>query len=1391
MTNNKVYSYAWHLDDAEEENSTTIIKIFGLNETSESVCIRVEDFTPFVYAELPSEIPWTLAKAQSVGDKLDELLGDKKPIKKQLMYKKKLYFAHLNPNKTVKTFPYLFLSFSSYSHIKNISYKIRNAMFVKGVGHIKLKIHEQDASPVLQLTSYRNLPTAGWIEFNGEPVLDNKITSCAYEYVIRWKHLKPSSCDKIAYPLVMGFDIEVNSSVITAMPKSERPKDKVFQISCVFFKKDTITHTFLLSLGNPDQQITGENIIIRCFETESDLLLGYAQIINEFNPNVICGYNIMNFDIPYMIDRSKLNLCSYDFARHGFLIDAPAKEKNIKWSSSAYGDQIFKYLDAEGRVFVDLLPLIKRDYKMDNYKLKTISTFFLGETKDPLSVKGIFKCYRLGVEKVNGEYTEKGKKAMAICGKYCCKDSELVVNLFNKLQTWIGLCEMAKTCNVPIFYLYTQGQQIKVYSQLYKYCMHNDIIVEKDGYIANENEHYQGATIFDPIPGVYDKVLPFDFASLYPSTIIAYNIDYSTLALDSDTHIKDSECNVLEWDEHTGCSHDKTVRKIKPKYVLCGHRRFRFLKEPKGVMPTVLQNLLSARENTRKYMKLLKKAKLSESEIETIKQLIPSYSPETTTKEDISALLDVLEKRQLAYKVSANSMYGAMGVSKGYLPFMPGAMSTTAMGRQNILKVSQIIPEKYGGKLVYGDTDTLLPDCPVLIWDKSKIEYKTMEELSDGNWKPTITGKEVSNAKKGLFVWSDVGFTKIKQVIRHAITKPLIRVLTHVGSVECTLDHSLLWENGDAAKASDVKVGSKLCISELPLPKDTPKKPIYINKLSEKVIEDYVIPEVEYENMTAELAFVWGMFYAEGSCGTYKYPYGKSSVWAISGQDNKLLTRCVLILNKYEEHLQFKILDTMKSSKANKLVPYCKERGSNGKIVEFVNRYRDLFYDCRRSKRVPGIILNCPFEIRQAFFMGYYAGDGSKKDPAISLSNKGAIGSAGLFYIMRSIGYQVSINTRADKPTIYKLTGSTPEKAMRYEPNAVKKIYPTAIYNSLDPLIDNEYDKQERNNQPEYIYDIETENHHFAAGVGQLIVHNSNYVIFPHLKTAEENWEYAEKVASEISSMFPAPIKLEFEQVIYWRFFILTKKRYMYKKCDKNGVIDEQIGKKGVLLARRDTSLFIRNVYAELIMKIFNKETEYNTIHYVFDEIFKLASSFYSYKNFIITKSIKNCEGPVVPFINEKGVKKGKKGDYTVPLLSDDPKKKQDQFTLKKCTNENDYYLHCLPAVVQLAEKMRMRGQRVDIGSRLEYVITNQGSVNGKQYEKIEDSGYFSQFSSVIKIDYMYYLNSMTKPFDAVLNIMYKDQNLVTKCYKLIEIKYKLLKELQDLFRPKIQLIPK
>jgi hypothetical protein len=74
-----------------------------------------------------------------------------------------------------------------------------------------------------------------------------------------------------------------------------------------------------------------------------------------------------------------------------------------------------------------LLQLIKIKFKFNNYKLKTISEYFIGDTKDPLSVKGIFKCYRIGIKKNNNDnYSNKAQKAMGVVGKYCCCENTRV-----------------------------------------------------------------------------------------------------------------------------------------------------------------------------------------------------------------------------------------------------------------------------------------------------------------------------------------------------------------------------------------------------------------------------------------------------------------------------------------------------------------------------------------------------------------------------------------------------------------------------------------------------------------------------------------------------------------------------------------------------------------------------------------------------------------------------------------------------------------------------------------------------------------------------------------------------------------------------------------------------
>lgn len=1442
MQKQEFFAYQWHIDDNEPE--ITAIRVYGLTMNRKNVCVRVDNFTPYVYLELPPNYNWDHGYAQMVSNKIDELLGNKRPVQKALMYRAKLYGAHLNKDFTRKEFPYLFCSFSSRGDIKALGYRLKQPINVSGLGAIRLRMHEQDADPILQLVCCRNIPTAGWIKFSGKPVpSESQITSCDYEYCCSYKSLNPVDSDALPMCKVMGFDIEVNSTNPNTMPNADRPGDKVFQISCVSGYLDQPIEEYkeyILSLGNPDQEGTGKKVtIIRC-ETEADVLTGFTDLVRTEAPNMLVGYNIMGFDFPYMVARAKSNLCIFTFDQLGFHKYAHSKEREIKWSSSAYKNQKFSFLDAEGRLVVDLLPLVKRDFtKMNTYSLKNICSQFLGETKDPLTAKGIFKCYRIGTRKnENGEYSKAARKALGVCARYCVQDARLVVMLVLKFGTWPALTEMAKVCNTPIFALYTAGQQIKVFSQIYKHCFNHGIVVEKDAYIVREDERYVGAHVFPPIPGAYGSVVPLDFASLYPSIMIAYNIDYHTWVKD-DPNIPDSMCNVYSWEDHincvvegtliniggysvpietlseyrgkvlsydqekngmewysmTGffnqgirecieltfedgstigctpdhkfltengdwleaeqllptnsrvcCSHnqhvlpyfykrvihvkslgrrqvydievdkvhnflangvvvhnchhdpkvirinditkliekeqkklkelrakrDKTkdkeeksklaqqvknmvsdlrpyttersnIKKTLPKHSMCAERNYRTLKEPLGVLPTVVKGFLDARAAVRGKQKVLAK------QIDELKKKTDGdYSKEI---KELYILYDILEKRQLAYKVSANSAYGAMGVRKGYLPFMIGAMIVTYMGRVNINKVAKTIPEKFGGHLVYGDSVT--GDTPILCKINGKIAYRTIDNLPHSGYTGYRETKENAVPTESLEVWTETGFTHVKNIIRHKTTKRLFRVLTRTGVVDVTEDHGLLDTSANKVSILDLNIGNRLLTEKLPV-------------------------------------------YASDTCVTPE-----------SARNTALA---------------------------------CRHTG-----IE-----------------IPDDILYSPRVIRQIFFDTYFHG-------ATQVLMTSKIRSAKIYYLASSLGYTVTIDYYPEyKRDCYHLefTSGIPDE------NVITQI-------------------TELGTTTEYVYDLETENHHFSAGVGQLIVHNtdSNYVNFPHLKTAKEIWDHAVMVAKKVSEMFPPPMRIEFENVIYSFFMILTKKRYMYRSCGQDGVVDKKIGKKGVLLARRDNSKFVRDVYEAVIGMIADNYTRDEVLYYVLTELNLLCSHSKPLTDFTITKAVGDIgDMTPVPFTNEKGVLKAKIGDYTVPILDTDPDTRADQMRKKGAETEEEYYLMCLPAQVQLAERMRRRGQRVDPGTRLEYVVSLRARHTAKQYEKVESAEYMVKYGYILGIDYMYYIHALATPLDQVLTVIY-GEDFVMKQYKFRStIRKKVLDELNTIFSPKIVL---
>ena len=1010
----EVFPYGWH---TYEENGSIGIRIFGLNQENENVFVLVTGFTPYIYLELPDHVPWTSHRVQALSNKLDTLVERGRPIQKIFQRKKKLYYAKKDKTDAGyvdKTYPFLKCFFGCHSDIRPFMYKATRPIYVGDMGSIKLHVHENDANPILQFMCMKNIQPASWFTFQGGKKItkdDDKLSDCTHEYEVPYQRIVPVEKNSVSAPLIMGFDIEVNSSNPNIAPRHGVREDKIFQISCVFCRNGQPESSYqkvILTLNKNKkgdeislkQDMVGDDTEIRLFPTEAELLEGFTDIVNERQPNIITGYNIFSFDLPYMYARAKLTGSVTTFDQLSFIRGEHCKEKEIKWSSSAFKNQNFTYIDAPGRLWVDMLPIIQRDYKLENYKLKTVSDYFLGQTKDPLSVKGIFKCYRM--------FTPE---SLSIVAKYCVKDSELVVKLFEKLQVWIGLTEMANTCNTPVFTLFTQGQQIKIFSQVYKKCLADDYVIDKDSFVVNDNDHFTGAYVFTPEPGLYDMVVSFDFSSLYPSTIIAYNIDYSTLVLD-DT-IPDDKCHIFDWDDHCGCNcgKDLAVRKTKPKNIVCGHQRFRFMKEPAGVIPTLLKNLLDARKRTNAEMKRLK------STLSTL-----SSDEKALTER----LITVLDKRQLSYKVSANSMYGGMGVKKGYLPFLPGAMCTTARGRESIEKASKFLVDILGGKLIYGDTDS-----------------------------------------------------------------------------------------------------------------------------------------------------------------------------------------CYITFPKYTTEADAKDLDL-----------YCRQ------------------------------------------------------------------------------------------------------------------------------------------------------------------------------------------VEEEMTSLFPRPMKFAYEEAIYWRYMILSKKRYMALKCDTSGAISSKIEKRGVLLSRRDNSAYSRDFYSKVIMSAFYKEPVEKVLLTMTDELNRLSNHSVTAKDLTISKSvgdIKDYKIRPLPDDNKKLEKRLKelelldeRADLTAvrtifQSYVDKNETEYDMLRLKYGLEHlivQEYINKALPSQVQLAEKMRRRGTRVDPGERIGYcVIESDHNIKDKLFNKIEDIDYYKEHSTVLTIDALYYSRLMINPIDEVLSAVYKKEDLFKKYYKTRETYWKVVKQLNELFRPTIRLV--
>jgi len=315
-----------------------------------------------------------------------------------------------------------------------------------------------------------------------------------------------------------------------------------------------------------------------------------------------------------------------------------------------------------------------------------------------------------------------------------------------------------------------------------------------------------------------------------------------------------------------------------------------------------------------------------------------------------------------------------------------------------------------------------------------------------------------------------------------------------------------------------------------------------------------------------------------------------------------------------------------------------------------------------------------------------------------------------------------------------------------------------------------------------FVYDLETECGRFQAGVGEMIVKNtdSNYVMFPHLTSLHDIWSHSMHVSDAVSKHFPEPMRLEFEEHIYARYLILSKKRYLYFSCSPDGTISSKIEHKGVLLKRRDNSTVVRDIYEELVRMVLERRPETEVVSRLLNDIALMNLRIPQAEDYRISKSVKGISGFVVAYRDAKTIKYG---DYVVPRLVDTER----QLAEKGVTTEDAFYQSHLPGAVQLALRMRSRGQHIESGSRLSYVITRRAGHKESVSERMEEIEYFKLNYSKQMLDTLHYLHLLINPVEEVLTIIYgkkKYTHFVKDMYKY-HIKYQaVVDQIYKFFHP-------
>ncbi len=422
---------------------------------------------------------------------------------------------------------------------------------------------------------------------------------------------------------IAAFDIE------TVKIDSDGPMENTNMRPIIISYADSLGARHVWQFGNESS-----HKFAKTCSTEEEIIELFISTVKKQGIDIIVTYNGDNFDFPVIKDRCK-------FLGTKFNLGPKDEEVRLERRGMNLAARI------PGRPHIDLYPICRKLFSLPRYTLEDVHEALFGEVKLDIEIENLASWWK------------EGKNIDKII-EYSISDVDSCLAIAKEvLPTEYELTQIVKQ---PIFEVSRMGSGNAIEWLLMSIAHEKGILVpnkpsDRD-YQIRRGEGYEGAYVVEPIKGLHDNIFVFDFRSLYPSIIIAHNIDPST----HDQKADDALCSISP----TGA---------------------KFKKTPKGLIPGLLNEILSSRT---KIKRQLKKAKEEKESATTIK---------------------VLDARQQALKILANSAYGYMGFSRARWYDNDCAGSTAAWGREYI-KDTIKKAEGLGYKVVYGDTDSLMLTVP-------------------------------------------------------------------------------------------------------------------------------------------------------------------------------------------------------------------------------------------------------------------------------------------------------------------------------------------------------------------------------------------------------------------------------------------------------------------------------------------------------------------------------------------------------------------------------------------------------------------------------------------------------------------------------------------------------